>query len=419
MLDKPPHPALSPTGGEETLGWIAPMAPNANRLLDEILEQPARLNALVEGFPHSFEGIKLPGLFTQKLIGIGEGSSYNALKIAAPFVEEFTGLNTFTFDPESLENKFEISEYVKHPIKRLFERSFFLTVSQSGQTGSILQVLTQLQTAFDFSDAHCPMIPFVNNPQGTLATRYGNYFALDAGPEESIAATKSMTASIMALLLFGLRCGQKRAWLKRSAYQHFLSLLAEIPATLEAFLQDEAMHQRLNTFSQALCDTNQFVLLSKGPISSILPEVGLKLTETSSNIVWTDNTESFKHGRKVILQGVRGVRPNCLYVIPPNLTAEQAERLFRDIHSHFYAGSDKVFSTEGVFFAVFENSPPIPDDLKAALGLTGSEVLTLPAVEGFASLFLGIVAFQLVSYYLALAKGEDPNNPALQKAVTR
>lgn len=396
-----------------------PMSQSTHQLLTEIMEQPACLRQLINGFPGNFEEINFPGLFTQKLIGIGEGSSYNALKIAAPYIEEFCGLNTFTFDPESLENKFEIAHTVNHPIKRLFERSFFLTVSQSGQTGSILKILEELQEVLGFSDRYSPMIPFTNNPEGTLGNRYGNHFCLNTGKEASIAATKSMTASIMALLLFGLRCGQKRAWLRRASYQQLLAILADIPVALERYLDDQAQHQRLQTFAQALCDTNQFVLLSKGPLSSILPEAGLKLTETSSNIVWTDNTESFKHGRKVILHGVRGVRPNCLYLIPPNLSPEYAQKLFQDIHSHFYTDNEKVFSTEGVFFACFKNSPPIPDILKALLDSNHSDILTLPASQGIESLFLGIVAFQLLSYYLALAKGEDPNNPALQKAVTR
>lgn len=395
------------------------MDPHGTRLLEEILEQPQCLKRLLDGFPENFDGIAFPGFFTQKLIGIGEGSSFNALKIAAPFIEEFTGLNNFTFDPESLNNKFEVATFVNHPIKRLFEKSFFLTVSQSGQTASILKVVEKLQEILGFSDHHSPMVSFTNNPQGTLGNRYGNHFTLQAGKEESIAATKSMTASIMALLLFGLRCGQKRAWLRRSDYQSLLEMLAEIPDQLEDLLQDQFLHQQIQAFTQALCDTNQFILLSKGVLASVLPELGLKLTETSSNIVWTDNTESFKHGRKVILKGVKGVRPNCLYLIPPDLSEESAQQLFHDIHSHFYTDHEQVYSTEGVFFTRFENSPAIPPELRTALALQDSEILTLPQSHGIASLFITIAAFQLLSYYLALAKGEDPNNPALQKAVTQ
>jgi hypothetical protein len=107
-----------------------------------------------------------------------------------------------------------------------------------------------------------------------------------------------------------------------------------------------------------------------------------------------------------------------LYLVPADLSETGAQQFFQDIHSHFYTGQEKTFSTEGVFFTMFKNSPPIPDSLKQALRIQDSEILTLPASQGIESLFLAIVAFQLLSYYLAVAKGEDPNNPALQKAVT-
>ncbi len=392
---------------------------HSNRLLQEIGEQPACLARLLHEFPGSLDHIRFPGFFTQKLIGIGEGSSYNALKIAAPYIEEFSGINNFTFDPESLENKFEIGQTLGHGIKRLFEHSYFLTVSQSGQTASILKVIQQLQDDFGYSDTYMPMLTITNNPEGTLCKKYANPFELHAGEEQSIAATKSMTASILALLLFGLRYGQKRSWIRRSAFQRVLSQLQGIPEKLETYFSTLEHHHQIERFIQPLCKSNQFVLLSKGPLSLILPEVGLKLTETSRNIVWTDNTESFKHGRKVILYGVKGIRPNCLYLVPPDLSPTAAAHFYSDIYAHFYAHDEKIFSTEGVHFTRFENSPPIPDDLKKALNISEKDILTLPACHGIESLFLGIMANQMMCYYLAIAKGEDPNHPALQKAVTR
>jgi glucosamine--fructose-6-phosphate aminotransferase (isomerizing) len=394
------------------------MTTTASRLLTEIQEQPLCMDRILSEFPANFGGITFPGLFIQKLIGIGEGSSFNALKIAAPYIEELSGLNNFTFDPESLENKFDIAQSVRHPIKRLLQKTYFLTVSQSGETGSILNIINLIQGEFGFSDKHAPLLTFTNNPEGTLSKQYGNHFALQTGSEQSIAATKSMTASILALLLFGLRLGQKRSWLPLNRYQDFFNQLSSLPQLLAEFLQNPETHERLKEFCQPLAASNQFVLLSKGVLSSALPELGLKLTETSSNIVWTDNTESFKHGRKVILKGIKGMSPNCIYIVPPALSEQAAARFFQDIHAHFYSGAEKAFSSENVFFIAFQNSPPVPKELREALNIGPDDILTLPRAEGIRSLFLCIVAFQLLSYYLALAKGENPNNPALEKAVT-
>lgn len=395
------------------------MTETASTLLQEICAQPACLRALLDTFPAMFEDVDFPGMFTQKLIGIAEGSSYNAFKLAAPYIEEFTGLNTFTFDPESLAHKFEIATQLKQPAKRLFERSYFLTVSQSGQTGSVLAILDQLQHTLGFSNRYSPLLAFTNNPQGTMATRYGNHVDLQAGEERSIAATKSMTASIMALLLFGLRLSKKRSWLSKDKRQKIRHTLQGIPEALSHLLDDQAMHQAIQAFVKPLCQSNQFILLSKGILSSVLPEAGLKLTETSSNIVWTDNTESFKHGRKVILQGVEGIFPNCVYLLPPKLSPSEAESFFHDVESHFFTQNQQIYNAQGVSFIRFENSPSIPESLQSALSITDNKVLTLPASEGIEAMFIALGAFQLLSHYLAVAKGQNPNHPSLQKAVTR
>jgi len=368
-------------------------------------------------YPEGFRGLSLPGIFTQKIIGIGEGSSYNALKIAAPFVEELTGLNTFTFDPESIEHKFTVAQALGQPVKKLFTSSYFLTVSQSGETRSIIRIVEKLQEGLGFANRYSPLLAITNNPHGSLGTRYGNHLVLTAGEERSIAATKSMTTSIMALLLFGLRLGKRRGWLKRPVYDQFLTHLQGIPDAMARVLQDEALHKQIRIFASSLASNNQFVLLSKGLLSTVLPELGLKLTETSSNIVWCDNTESFKHGRKVILKGVQGVRPNCIYVIPPDMTEAEAKQFFLDIQAHFYLGEQAVFETSGVFFVRFANSPAIPDSLKSALNLTGTEVLELPPTSWVECLFVTLAVFHLLSGYLAQAKGDDPNHPTLQKAV--
>lgn len=394
------------------------MPAGSERLFQEIAEQPALLRQMVADYPARFEGIKLPGRFTQKLIGIAEGSSYHALRIAAPFIEELTGLNTFSFKPEELDYKFRVSELTGHPLKRLFANSYFLAVSQSGKTASLVGILDQLQQALHFADKHAPLATFTNNPEGVLSQRFGNHFALSVGEEKSIAATKSMTASIMGLLLFGLHLGRHRGRTKNGQHQHMLGILRDIPEQLATLLENPAQVDRVQAFARRVGSrTNQFVILSKGLLSAVLPEIGLKLTETSSNIVTTDNTESFKHGPKVILKGVKGIRPNCIYIVPPNLTPPQADQFFQDVRSHFFTDSVQTFSTDGVYFATFENSPAIPDELKQQFGIKKDEVLTLPPADELAALFVALVTFQLFSYYLAQAKGEDPNNPALQKAV--
>ncbi|MBY0403560.1 MAG: hypothetical protein K2X66_06645, partial [Cyanobacteria bacterium] len=229
-------------------------------------------------------------------------------------------------------------------------------------------------------------------------------------------------ASLYLCLLWALQIANHTQRLSQKTFNRFQKELETVPQQLETLLKPQFL-KRLQTFTQKLVEVNHFILLSKGPLSLILPEIGLKLTETSSNIVYTDNTESFKHGPKVILSGVNGVHPNTVYLIPTDI--ESAEILFKDIRSHFWPPSDgeshhpPTYGSDRVFFVMFENSPSIPKELLKDLNISSEQnILKLPAVSTLiGSLFMGIVAFQLISYYLAETKGENPDNPMLEKAV--
>lgn len=224
----------------------------------------------------------------------------------------------------------------------------------------------------------------------------------------------------MTLLLWGAAVGRSLRRLTPDAYDKTLAQLAAVPDQIDALLSEAPM-AALQRFTHKLIEVNHFVLISKGPTTLILPEAGLKLTETSSNIVYTDNAESFKHGPKVILSGVNGHHPNAIYLTPTDATL--ADELYRDARSHFWrdlAGESpqRAFEDDRVFFIRFENSPTLPTEFAAQWPISADRLLTLPACGLIDSLFVSLVAFQLISYHLAALKGENPDNPTLQKAVT-
>jgi glucosamine 6-phosphate synthetase-like amidotransferase/phosphosugar isomerase protein len=358
-----------------------------------------------------------------ELKGVAEGSSLNALSIAAPYIKAFAGVPLKPVSPEVLENELEIARRYNPTRSDQANKQFFLTVSQSGRTSSVVNGFALLQQALGLSESAVSIMPFTNNPEGTLAQRYGNHFPLNAGKEESIAATKSMTASIMALILFGIRTGQANGTLSQQQSQAMVQQLADIPDKLERFLQNPDTHRQISDFAKRLVKPNNYVLLSKGPLSDILPEAGLKLTETSANDVKTYNTEGFRHGPKEILNGVNGVAPNAIYIVPPTLSPEGAEKFFKDVESHYFTDEQPTYGTTSlkrVFFITFENSPPIPQRLVKAFDAK-NRILTLPSTKGITdvleSQLTGIVAFQLLSHYLAEAKGKNPNSKGLNKAV--
>ncbi len=391
-------------------------------LLHEIKDQPDLFRDVLARQEGELGIVVLPGDQVLRIIALAEGSSRHAIEIAAPFLEEWTGLPLYIHNPESLEEKFTIARLFEEDMAAdsatIYRNAFFLVISQSGETASVIRALSGLEEIL--TEGGMAGITVTNNEGSTLARHFNNHLHIGAGEEKSIAATKTFTASILTLLTWGLYVGLKRGRLSEESYRKIRRQLGRIPDRIQA-LWDPARMEAIFRFTQRLVEVNHFVLLSKGPLTLVLPEAGLKLTETSSNIVYTDNSESFKHGPKVILSGVNGLHPNSIYVVPTD--HKLAEALYKDIRSHFWIdpfgpNEELAFEDDRVFFMTFENSPPVPLPIRTGLSVGAEMILNLPSSSTVESLFVAIVAFQLISYYLAVIKGENPDNPTLTKAVT-
>ncbi len=398
------------------------LPPNtAVTLLNEIQEQAQLIRSILKQKNKRLDSLQLPDSQCLRVIALAEGSSKHALEIAAPFIEEWIGLPIYIHDPESLDEKFAIGHIYKDHLTEdsmsIYQDAYFIVVSQSGKTASVLHILETLSQTLK---TPLPLLTITNNSRSKLARHYGNHLPIGAGEEKSIAATKTLTATIITLLLWGLHVAQASGRMSKESEATIHRELLRISSRLESLWNPTRM-ESIFRFTQKLDEVNHFVLLSKGPLTLILSEAGLKLTETSSNIVYTDNSESFKHGPKVILSGVNNHHPNSIYLVP---TADSfAEGLYNDLRSHFWLNpseADKklAFEADRLFFITFENSLEIPPTIQEDLSIEENQILSLPSASTLESLFLGIVTFQLISYYLALIKGENPDNPALKKAIT-
>ncbi len=203
-------------------------------------------------------------------MGVGEGSSYQALMIAAPF----------------LERHFQRAMVVLKPVEALRRLPFLnaaciIAVSQSGQTGSLLRCLTE-------RDVSVPVLPISNVADSPLMQLYGPGFVVGAGEERVIPATKSVLGMVAVLL----------RW---AGYD--LSGIA-----LEPLWQPEPL-AALRSVCERLSPSHPWVLLGQSPLNTVLPEVALKLVEVTAKPVWADDLESFRHGPLSLL----AEGPNTVY----------------------------------------------------------------------------------------------------------
>jgi hypothetical protein len=197
-----------------------------------------------------------------------------------------------------------------------------------------------------------------------------------------------------------------------------------------------------------------FVLMSYAGSLPMLQEAGLKLMETSHNPIWgVYDTETFMHGPRVLI--ANQVAPNkgqpnnldapvVLYFVPQVdetsfLGLYQAATFWQNIRRHYGIKKDgsSELSMAKVFFIMNKNTQ-LPEDIQRALdsqtqdpqlrrsattiqtAAHSNHILRVPLGQGWLTQNLtGLVVFQLLSLYLAQAKGyPSPNAAVLQKAVT-
>ncbi len=140
------------------------------------------------------------------------------------------------------------------------KRALSLTISQSGQSPDIV-AMTQ-----SAGRDGALTLALTNDPASPLADSAALTLALHAGPELSVAATKTFLNSVVAGLAF------LAEWADDTALK---TALAELPTHLAAAVQHDWPALRA-----ALDNRNSLFTLGRGPAWAIAGEAALKLKET-------------------------------------------------------------------------------------------------------------------------------------------
>lgn len=406
-------PSLSRLGNLPGIPHPNDHAADYAQLKSEIMEQPERMRELAASFPQQFAMLPKPQGQPKELVFVGEGSSYNALNATKPYVALMTNLPVSVNLPAQVE---DLKQSLTHPAwqpteahyENAFQHAMVAALSQSGKSSSVLNALNAVQPRH--------LVPITNTPNSPLGTAYGvSPIALKAGEERSIAATKSYSNSMLASLLTGWHLGNQLQPGRNTPElrQH----LETTPDRLAPFLNNPQVHTQLQQVAKHLAPHHQLVLMSSGPLADILPEAALKLCETTSTLTQAHRTEGFKHGPKVVMDHA----PATVYVLPPATTQTNTLATLQDMQEHLRGTRHPDKARQHTVVLRYENSPQLTPDTLKQLQLKPSQVVTLPASAQLSSptdqLFLGASTFQLLSLYLAEAKGVSPNHPGLQKAV--
>ncbi|UEB95961.1 glutamine--fructose-6-phosphate transaminase (isomerizing) [Pseudomonas sp. HN2] len=356
-------------------------------MLKEIHEQPAVVQRTLEGrlgnnqvLVEAF-GPQAAELFAKvrNVQIVACGTSYHAGMVARYWLEELAGI------PCQVEvaSEFRYRKVVVQP------DTLFVTISQSGETADTLAALRNAkELGFLASLAICNVgiSSLVRESDLTLLTQ--------AGREIGVASTKAFTTQLVGLLLLTLSLGQVRGTLADGVEATLVEELRRLPTRLGEAL---AMDSTVEKIAELFAEKNHTLFLGRGAQFPVAMEGALKLKEISYIHAEAYPAGELKHGPLALVDNDMPV----VTVAPNNELLEKLKSNLQEVRAR---------GGELIVFA----------DVKA--GMTdgeGTHVVQMPHIHDILSPILYTIPLQLLSYYVAVLKGTDVDQPRnLAKSVT-
>lgn len=258
-------------------------------------------------------------------------------------------------------------------------RALVVGISQSGRSPDVVGVVEDARRQGALT------LAITNEPDSPLAGAAEFAVDLAAGPEQSVAATKTYVAELAAVALLSLA-------LDRGADPAASKSLAGVPAAIERALATEPDVARVAREHAAM---DGCIVIGRGFQYPTAREWSIKLKEVAGVFADPYSAADFEHG-PITLVG-HGTRVLAVASGGPALPGvmDLLERLRAD-------GADLLVASD--------------DDAARRLGRTA---LVLPdGVPEWLAPLPAIVPAQLFAYHLAIAKGIDPERPPHLNKVT-
>ena len=356
-------------------------------MLKEIHEQPAVVQRTLEGrlspngvLVQAF-GPQAAELFAKvrNVQIVACGTSYHAGMVARYWLEELAGI------PCQVEvaSEFRYRKVVVQP------DTLFVTISQSGETADTLAALRNAkELGFLASLAICNVgiSSLVRESDLTLLTQ--------AGREIGVASTKAFTTQLVGLLLLTLSLGQVRGTLAKGVEATLVEELRRLPTRLGEAL---AMDSTVEKIAELFAEKNHTLFLGRGAQFPVAMEGALKLKEISFIHAEAYPAGELKHGPLALVDNDMPV----VTVAPNNELLEKLKSNLQEVRAR--GGQLIVFADEKAGMTNGE----------------GTHVVHMPHIHDILSPILYTIPLQLLSYYVAVLKGTDVDQPRnLAKSVT-
>lgn len=332
-------------------------------MLKEIIEQKETILRTLE---HTSAHLKA---FVRTLVKekgaymIGSGTAHKAAMVGEYF---FASIAERKINVKRSEEMKVFEQFIKRGTS-------IIAISQSGETADALEVL-------EYGASHsAKILSITNTPSSSIARMSKQHLAINTGIEKAVASTKAMTAQMALLLL----C----AYTDAGDVQRGRQILKDTGANINDMLNPR-YSKHVEGIAKRIYKNNTLFIIGRNTLYPIALEAAIKIQEVSYIHAQGFAAGELKHGPIALVE--KGTV--CIVLGDDIETLSNATEL--------KSRGARIIGIAPTKATVFDLWIRVPDC-------------------GIAQPLATVIPVQLLAYYLAIARGIDPDMPRnLAKSVT-
>ena len=355
-------------------------------MLKEIHEQPKAIRDTMAGRISMEKSMILDDLKitkedlenTDRVFIVACGTAYHAGLVGKNVIESLARIPV----------EVDIASEFRYRNPLVTDKSLVIVVSQSGETADTLAALRNCKTIG-------ATIVALTNVVGSSVSREADHVLYTlAGPEISVASTKAYTTQIIGMYMIAMTFAKILGKLKSDRLDKLKEELLDLPGKVELVLEDK---DKIKAIAEKMYKENDMFYLGRGLDYAVALEGSLKLKEISYIHSEAYAGGELKHGPIALIEDGTQV-----------ITLLTQEALKEKMVSNVVEIKARGAKVTGICYEGTKGLEEVLD-----------EIIYIPRTLDMFAPVLSVAVLQLISYYIAKARGCDIDKPRnLAKSVT-
>jgi glucosamine--fructose-6-phosphate aminotransferase (isomerizing) len=363
---------------EYEISWDASAAERggfAHFMLKEIYEQPKAIADTLIGRLSDLD-LKIKFKKFEKIVIIACGTAFNAGLVGKYAIEKWGQI------PVDVELA---SEY-RYREPSLNKKTLVIPISQSGETMDTLMALRYAKSK------GATILSVCNTNGSTIGRESDAVLYTHAGPEIAVASTKAFATQLIAMYLIGLEIARQLDSLNKKEMSKITDQLTQLPAKVEQVLETV---EPLRELTRKFKDAESVLFLGRHVGYPTALEGALKLKELAYMHAEGFAGGELKHGPIALID-----KGTPVVAIMPSEGSILAEKMASNIQEVKARGAVVIAISEFEFVGA-------------------DHLIRIPQVDQLLLPVLSVVPLQVIAYEMAVARGNDVDQPRnLAKSVT-